>query len=51
MEDVARPQRVFENSSLYSKKPYAPSQRGKEIIASKYTNLSIQSHVKLIIFF
>ncbi|KAI8361774.1 ankyrin repeat-containing domain protein [Choanephora cucurbitarum] len=27
-------QRVFSNTSLYSKKPYAPSQRGKEIVAT-----------------
>ncbi|RCH95354.1 transcriptional regulator swi6 [Rhizopus stolonifer] len=27
-------QRVFATSSLYSKKPYAPSQRGKEIVAT-----------------
>lgn len=35
MEEASKPQRVFSNTSLYSKKPYAPSQRGKEIIASK----------------
>lgn len=35
MEDVSGSQRVFPTSSLYSKRPYAPSQRGKEIVASK----------------
>lgn len=34
MEEASKPQRVFSNTSLYSKKPYAPSQRGKEIIAT-----------------
>ncbi|KAI7902939.1 uncharacterized protein BX663DRAFT_508947 [Cokeromyces recurvatus] len=34
MEEASHPQRIFSNTSSYSKRPYAPSQRGKEIVAT-----------------
>lgn len=34
MGEASGSQRVFPTSSLYSKRPYAPSQRGKEIVAT-----------------
>lgn len=35
MEEASRTPREFNSSSLYSKKPFPSSQRGKEIVASK----------------
>ncbi|KAI9475594.1 MAG: hypothetical protein EXX96DRAFT_609526 [Benjaminiella poitrasii] len=34
MEEASQPQRLFANASSYSRKPYTPSQRGKEIVAT-----------------
>ncbi|KAI7891802.1 uncharacterized protein EV154DRAFT_442669 [Mucor mucedo] len=34
MEEASGSQRAYPTSSLYSKRPYAPSQRGKEIVAT-----------------